>query len=433
MGTFLIHTFGCRAAQAESAALGGLLCERGLVVAARPETADLVIVNTCTVTASADEDARQFIRRIHRLNPEARIIVTGCYAQRAPQELAALPGVCAVVGHSDRDRLPELARQLVEGSSREPQLMVRDVHAYPPEGWVMTAGVVEDRVRPVLKIQDGCSHRCSYCIIPLVRGRSRSAPLELVLEQVRRLAEQHCEIVLSGIDLGSWGRDLRPRLRLVDLVERLLAETPVRRLRLSSIEPLEWDQELLELVASSSRIAHHIHMPLQSGSDAILRRMRRRYRVRHYVDRVLTARRLMPEAAIGADVLVGFPGETDQDFEQTVNVIESLPLTYLHVFTYSPRPGTEAAQMPNQVPRQVRQERNRILRELAARKNLEFRRQMIGRKLSVVTLGEDRLALSDNYLKVHLREQWPPNQLIEVWIGGLAPDGLEEAPSPPRG
>ncbi|MCX6622801.1 MAG: MiaB/RimO family radical SAM methylthiotransferase, partial [Acidobacteria bacterium] len=283
-----------------------------------------------------------------------------------------------------------------------------------------------DRTRPNLKIQDGCNNRCSFCIIPFVRGRSRSAPPEEVLAQVRNLAGRYREVVLSGINLGRWGREQGGRLRLAGLVRLLLDETPVERLRLSSVEPMDFSDELLGLMAASDRLAQHVHAPLQSGSDKVLRRMHRKYRPRHYEDRVRKARALMPDAAIGADVMVGFPGESEAEFEESRQFIAALPFTYLHVFTYSARPGTPAAAMPDQVPIPVRKERNRILRELAGGKNREFRASFIGRRLSVVTLEQERAALSSNYLKVELIQVSEPNRIREVAIGGLTELGLRE-------
>jgi threonylcarbamoyladenosine tRNA methylthiotransferase MtaB len=281
-----------------------------------------------------------------------------------------------------------------------------------------------DRTRPNLKIQDGCNNRCSFCIIPFVRGRSRSAPADQVIAQVRNLAGRYREVVLSGINLGRWGREPGSSMRLAGLIRRLLDETEIARLRLSSVEPMDWSDDLLDLVASEPRIAKHVHAPLQSGSDRVLRRMHRKYRPRHYEDRVLKARASMPDAAIGADVMTGFPGETAEEFEESRSFIESLPFTYLHVFTYSERPGTPAAASPAQVPIEMRKERNRVLRELATHKNLEFRRRMIGRTLSVVTLAEG--ALSDNFLKVDLATPRAANQLIDVRIGSINPAGLRE-------
>ncbi len=421
MGTFFLENFGCRTAQAEGAGIAAELAARGYAPAAADE-ADWVILNTCTVTAAADEDARQAVRRIRRRNPAARILITGCYAQRAPEQAAALPGVVWVVGNSHKAAIAGL----IAGEDAGPGCPARICVGDPGAETLWTAAPSGDRTRPNLKIQDGCSFHCSFCIIPSVRGRSRSAPETWVVEQVRRLARRYREIVLSGINLGRWGRDLPGRPRLAALLRRLLEQTEAERLRLSSLEPMDLSDELLEVMAASPRIARHIHAPLQSGSDGVLRRMRRWYRARHYARRILQARACLPEAAIGADVMVGFPGETEGEFQETLRFIEALPFTYLHVFTYSPRPGTPAAALPDQVPLPVRKERNRLLREAAARKNLAFRSRMLGRKLSVVTLEQPGVALSDNYLKVELARPREPNRIVEVEIGGLTADGLRE-------
>ncbi len=437
MSSFFIQNFGCRATQADGAALESQLTARGFACAPDLSTADFVILNTCTVTASADNDARQAVRRAHRLNPGGRILVTGCYAQRAPEELASLPGVEWVIGNSHKSEIANLLSALAHPSSSVPdcsatapyhsQILVGDIFARQD---FLTAPVMDapaDRARPNLKIQDGCNNCCSFCIIPFVRGRSRSSTPDTVVDQVRALAARYREVVLSGINLGRWGGEPGGRMRLADLLRRLLAETDIQRLRLSSVEPMDFSDDLLGLMAESSRIAKHVHAPLQSGSDRVLRRMHRKYRPRHYAGRILKARRLMPDAAIGADVMAGFPGETDAEFEESRAFIESLPFTYLHVFTYSARPGTAAADAPDQVPMHVRHERAHLLRELAANKNLEFRRRMIGKKLSVVTLVEPRAALSDNYLKVRVSGFRPANELIDVEIGGLYEGGLREA------
>lgn len=426
MGKFYVQNFGCRATQADGAALESLLAAKGLAPAARRSEADLVVLNTCTVTSSADDDVRQTVRRVHRENPAARILVTGCYAQRAPEELAALPGVEWVVGNSHKTRIAEL----VTGAPYHGNIHVGDIFAQRDFLSAPVEDAAGDRTRPNLKIQDGCNNRCSFCIIPFVRGRSRSMPAEQVVEQARNLAARYREIVLSGINLGRWGREPGSRMRLADLVRLLLRETEVARLRLSSVEPMDFSDDLLELMASEPRIARHVHAPLQTGSDRILRLMHRKYRPRHYADRVLKARRLMPDAAIGADVMVGFPGETDADFEENRRFIAEMPFTYLHVFTYSERPGTPAAAAAGQVPMPLRKERNRILRELAAEKNAAFRGSMVGKRLSVVTLEEERAALSGNYLKVELAAPRPANLLIDVEIGGVGQTGLREVTSP---
>jgi threonylcarbamoyladenosine tRNA methylthiotransferase MtaB len=432
VGKFFVQNFGCRATQADGAALESLLAAKGLCASDQRAAADLVVLNTCTVTSSADDDVRQTIRRVHRENPAARILVTGCYAQRAPEELALLPGVAWVVGNSHKTQIADLVT-IGDGGSGAPyhgNIHVGDIFAQHDFLSAPVEDAAGDRTRPNLKIQDGCNNRCSFCIIPFVRGRSRSAPAGQVVAQVRGLAERYREIVLSGINLGRWGREPGSQMRLAGLIRLLLAETGVERLRLSSVEPMDFSDDLLNLMAGSPRIAKHVHAPLQSGSDRVLRRMHRKYRPRHYADRVLRARELMPDAAIGADVMVGFPGETEAEFEESRRFMESLPFTYLHVFTYSERPGTPAAEDPAAVPMPVRKERNRILRELAAAKNREFRERMVGRTLSGVTLHDTGTALTENYLKVELAAWREPNQLVDLSIAGVTPSGLRESANP---
>jgi threonylcarbamoyladenosine tRNA methylthiotransferase MtaB len=426
---YFVQNFGCRATQADGAALESLLDARGLDASAERAAADLVILNTCTVTSAADDDVRQTIRRVHRENPDARILVTGCYAQRAPHELAGMPGVEWVVGNSHKTQIADLVTLAPARDAAAPyhgQIHVGDIFAQQDFLSAPVEDAAGDRTRPNLKIQDGCNNRCSFCVIPFVRGRSRSAPAADVVEQVRGLARRYREVVLSGINLGRWGREPGSRMRLGDLVRLLLRETEIARLRLSSVEPMDFSDDLLGLMADDPRLAKHVHAPLQSGSDRILRRMHRKYRPRHYADRVTKARRMMPEAAIGADVMVGFPGETDGDFEDSRQFIAAMPFTYLHVFTYSERPGTPAADDPATVPMPVRKERNRVLRELAAAKNLEFRQSMIGRTLSAVTLHEPGTALTGNYLKVELASPREPNVLVDLEVGGLTKTALYE-------
>jgi len=370
---------------------------------------------------------RQVVRRIHRAQPDARILVTGCYAQRAPEDLAAMPGVTMVVGNSHKARIPELISNSVPFHG---EIHVGDIFEQREFLSAPVEDALGDRTRPNLKIQDGCNNRCSFCIIPFVRGRSRSAPADRVVQQVRTLAAKYREVVLSGINLGRWGRDLDGRQRLLNLVRLLLDETTVERLRLSSVEPMDFSDELIDLMASSVRIANHVHAPLQSGSDTVLRRMHRKYRPRHYAARIEKARAAMPDCAVGADVMTGFPGETEAEFEESRAFIESLPFTYLHVFTYSERPGTPAATL-GQVPMDIRKQRTHVLRELARRKNLEFRSSMIGRTLRAVTIEDGSVALSGNYLKILLARKREPNRLEEIPIGGVTAEGLAETGSLP--
>jgi threonylcarbamoyladenosine tRNA methylthiotransferase MtaB len=407
------------------------------------------------VTAAADHDARAAIRRIHRENPEARILVTGCYAQRAPHELTSLPGVAWVVGNSHKHQVAEIAAgALLRESGNEyvsspanssPNFvsleavvlsspaftLVGDIFAHTEliAAPVFAGDGLAEKTRPNLKVQDGCDNRCSFCIIPSVRGQSRSMKLERVIAEANGLvAAGYREIVLSGINLGRWGRDLQPQQRFEQLLRALLEHTDIQKIRISSVEPMDWSDELIALVAGSRRMARHAHVPLQSGSDRILRRMHRKYRPWHYAEKIRKIHDAMPEAAIGADVMTGFPGESDELFEESRSFIEHLPFTYLHVFTYSSRPGTPSAEMPDQVPVHVARERNRVLRELAADKNLEFRRKFLGKMLEVITLrtgdNEWTEALSDNYLKVRLAGRHDANQVLTAAITAATDEEL---------
>lgn len=417
-----VQNFGCRATQADGAALESQLAERGLSAAESREAADIVVLNTCTVTATADEDARSAIRRVRRENPAARILVTGCYAQRAPEELARMDGVEWVVGNSHKTQIAELLSKTAE-TPYHGQILTGDIFQTRD---ILTAPITAsaDRTRPTLKIQDGCHNRCSFCIIPFVRGKSRFVSADDVVSQVRTLAAVYREVVLSGINLGRWGREAGSTMRLADLLRQILNETEIERIRLSSVEPMDFTDDLLHLMADSPRIAKHVHAPLQSGSDTILRRMHRKYRPRHYADRVQLARRLMPDAAIGADVMVGFPGETDALFEESRQFIDAMPFTYLHVFTYSERPGTPAAEMTDQAPIRIRKDRNRILRELAARRNRAFRESLLGRDFAAVTLDPPGRALTDNFVPVSLDMPYSPNRLIRLRPRSLTEQGV---------
>ncbi len=470
MPGYYVENFGCRATQADGAALERQFADQGLERAASATQASVVVLNTCTVTSAADQDARSAIRRVRRQNPEAKIVVTGCYAQRAPEEIAALPGVSLVVGNSHKHQLAEIALpRTASGSqafvplnalstlpgSREPEagspIYVSDIFAHTELLAAPVFDASNERTRPNLKIQDGCDNRCSFCVIPYVRGQSRSLEADRIIQEVNTLVGAgYREVVISGINLGRWGRDL-PRVasgvsrrpttndrRLVTLIRTILAETSLEKLRISSVEPMDWSDELISLVATSPRIAKHAHVPMQSGSDAVLRRMHRKYRPWHYREKIESIHAAMPDAAIGADVMVGFPGETDAEFEATRQMIEDLPFTYLHVFTYSGRPGTPAAEMKNQVPVHIARERNRILRDLASEKKLAFMRSFVGRTVEAITLnvvgtdedGEFTEALTDNYLKLRLpgrkeSNRWQTAAVWKVETGSLF--GLRES------
>jgi threonylcarbamoyladenosine tRNA methylthiotransferase MtaB len=485
MTTFHIQQFGCRATQADGAALERQLLDRGCTSTADLQSANIVVLNTCTVTAAADAQARDAIRKIHAQNPVACLVVTGCYAQRAPEELAALPGVNWVVGNSHKPQIPALVDVLrttqlpgtsnnfypaaalacgpsipchsVVGAGLAPPAaphnannLTRDIFKHPEFLSAPIQGGESHHTRPILKIQDGCNNRCSFCVIPFVRGKSRSLPADTVIREIQRLAvagtfpsvsssldqallavtanlphrPSHArEVVLSGINLGTYGRDLSPRITFSDLIRRILDETPIERLRISSIEPLDVTQDLIELFAGTQRIAQHFHMPLQSASDRILASMHRWYRAEHYARRVDLIHDRLPNAAIGADVIAGFPGETESDHTATLAFIERHPFTYLHVFSYSPRPGTKAASLPNQVPAPTIKRRARALRSLAEQKSSAFRQSQIHRTLRVLTLHRAERAdthttpaLSSNYLRVQIPEILASNLWLDVVI-----------------
>jgi threonylcarbamoyladenosine tRNA methylthiotransferase MtaB len=407
-------------------------------------------------------------------------MVSGCFAQRAPHEIAALPGVTWVLGNSHKHRVaeiaaagkrfdPELKAQVHEENSSQDRVehhgfgdpaihesglrnfvsletvalsapaftLVGDIFAHTEliAAPVFAGYSIAEKTRPNLKVQDGCNNRCSFCIIPSVRGQSRSMKLDRVIDEANALVTAgYREIVLSGINLGRWGRDFQPQQKFEQLVRALLEHTSIEKIRISSVEPMDWSDDLIALVASSPRIARHAHVPLQSGSDRILRRMHRKYRPWHYAEKIRKIRDAMPIAAIGADVMVGFPGETNELFEESRSFIEHLPFTYLHVFTYSSRPGTPSTPMSDQVPVHVARERNRVLRELAAEKNRAFRQSFVGQSLEVITLqaGGDGWteALSDNFLKVRLEGRHVANQIFQAELTAIGREDILAVPQP---
>ncbi len=464
-----MENFGCRAARADGEALSSALLAAGHCVGQLPE-ADVVVVNTCSVTAEADREARAFIRHAHRSNPEAKIVVTGCYAQRAPGEVAALDGVSAVIGNSHKALAPRIiASQLLgEGAARgaairasaSPELLPvqvllrggaavdsapnrsapiwaddRFAHSFIEEAQIAPGA----QTRPNLKIQEGCGNRCTFCVIPLTRGPSRSLPRAAILRQVESfVAAGGNELVLSGINLGRWGRELdnasgQPRSTLASLVRAIFEEARLPRLRLSSIEPMDWDDDLIARMAEfgGSRLARHAHLPLQSGSDAVLRRMHRRYRPWHYAEKVNALLRAAGEdLTLGADVMVGFPGETDAEFEETLALVRALPFGYLHLFPFSPRPGT-ALHAADPVDAVAVRERMAALRALAAEKSRAHRARFLGRALDAITLHtsaeltEDgrTSALTENFLPVEIESVVPSNRLQRILISGFTPRG----------
>jgi threonylcarbamoyladenosine tRNA methylthiotransferase MtaB len=432
--SFFVANFGCRASQSEGAAVERKLLDGAAIPADSVFAADVVVVNTCTVTEEADREARQLIRRIAARNPKARVVVTGCYAQRAPEELAVLPGVSHVVGNSHKSILGQLTLKVLDTDFPvEPvgraEIFCSDIfleNELRPESHLGSGG----RTRAIVKVQDGCNANCSFCIIPSVRGRSRSLAPDSVVDQVASLVSRgYKEVVLSGIHLGTYGRDLTPKTSLQSLIQDILEGVPrLQRLRLSSIEPLEVTAEIIELVAANPRMAPHFHIPLQSGSSRVLRVMRRPYQPEYYSGLLNRIRSRIPDVSIGADVMVGFPGETDEEFSQTFRLIEESPLTYLHVFPYSARPGTPAAAMEGKVPSRVASFRAKALRQLIARKHAAFLESMEGRVLNVLILQPGE-GLTENFLKVRTPEDLPINEWTPLQIIGNR-EGLIARPSP---
>ncbi|MGH7414270.1 MAG: tRNA (N(6)-L-threonylcarbamoyladenosine(37)-C(2))-methylthiotransferase MtaB [Candidatus Rokuibacteriota bacterium] len=402
--TVALATLGCRLNQVESQEMGALLEGRGFRVVEAGAGAQVYVVNTCTVTGRADLSDRQLIRRIARENPDAYLVVTGCYAQTDPEAAAAIAGVDLVVGNQEKYRLPELLGSLTRRA--RPSVAVADIRAareVPIAPFARVAG----RSRAFVKIQDGCQHRCAFCIVPAARGRSRSQEPKVVLDQVRALVEAgYLDITLTGVDIGHYGWDLYPRTTLAALLRALAEVGGLRWLRLSSVLPSYFTAELVEAVTTLPVMAPHLHLPLQSGSDRVLRLMRRPYHTGMYRALVGRLAAAIPELGLGADVIVGHPGETEEDFEATVRFVEALPFTSLHVFSYSDRKGTEAARHPDHVTPAVIRERGGRLRRLGADKNLAFRRGLIGaRREAVVLESRDRrtgllAGLTANYVEV---------------------------------
>jgi threonylcarbamoyladenosine tRNA methylthiotransferase MtaB len=464
MPGFHIEHFGCRAARADGEAVSGRLRAAGLAEG-KPAAADVVVVNTCSVTAEADRAARAYIRRAHRLNPAAKIVVTGCYAQRAPQELADMGGVTAVVGNSHKAMAPQIIFDLTQGEranetlppalvpvqsllngskGANAQVWVDDrfAHSFFEESYFGEAQIAPGtQTRPNLKIQEGCGNRCTFCVIPFTRGPSKSVPAASVMRHVEGFtAAGGKELVLTGINLGRWGFSSGFGVEtLGGVVRAILERTPLPRLRLSSIEPMDWDDELIGLMRDFGeiRLARHAHLPLQSGSDAVLRRMHRRYRPWHYAEKVAALLRAAgPDLTLGADVMVGFPGETESEFEETLAFIRALPFGYLHLFPFSPRPGTRASALhaASPVPQAAVDVRMATLRTLAAEKSHAHRSRFIGSDLSAITLHTPEAlstqgrtaALTENFLPVELDGHLPANQLLRLRVTGLNAEGSLE-------
>lgn len=391
-----IATLGCKTNQFESAAITEQFVKAGFRIVPFTEAADIYVINSCTVTARTDSETRRLVRRARRLNAEARIVATGCYAQVSPDELATMPEVDVVLGNSeklDSALLTDARGTLVAGD--------------PPAGEYhpLQLASFAEHTRAFLQVQNGCNTFCAYCIVPYARGRSRSVPLEEVLEGIRRLTHNGFkEVVLTGIHLGGYGFDLAGGSSLEGLVRAILKETDLPRLRIGSVDPNEFSDELIAVCADSPRICRHFHIPLQSGCDRVLQTMGRPYSTEQYAELLRKISGALPDTFIGTDIIAGFPGETEGEFLATCRFVETLPLADMHVFPYSRRPKTRAAEMPGQIPPGVIKERAALLRETADLKKGAFLRRMIGKKVKVLVQQFDEShgmvrGISDNYLQ----------------------------------
>ena len=421
---YSVITFGCRVNQADSLGFEEQLRAAG-AQPAPPETADVVVVNTCSVTATADQGARQTIRRVARSNPRARIVVTGCYATRRPDDVRGLPGVVGVVHNDDKPRL----LQILGGVGRAALSTAERFGDGDGSCGASIEPGVAGRTAFTLRVQTGCAEPCAYCIIPVTRGRPRSAPIDSLIGEVERVAAAGFkEIALTGVHLGSYGRDLTPRSSLIELLRAFERHRSIPRepdsqsrsvrlepdllFRISSLEPMDCSREVVDIVAECEAFAPHFHLPLQHASDRILAVMRRPYTVEEYAALVDGIRARIPAASIGSDIIVGFPDETDDDFEQLASYLGGSPLTHIHVFPYSDRPGTAASAMSGKVPGAVVRERGRVVRDIGQRLATKFRESQVGTVRRGLTLEDGSLVVTDNYLKVKI----PPGRVRNEWV-----------------
>ncbi len=420
--TIAFHTLGCKLNFSETSSLSRMLEKEGFEKKEFDDKADVYVINTCSVTDNADKECRHLVRRIQRKAPESLVVITGCYAQLKPKEIAEIPGVDLVLGAAEKFNIAQHIKELTKGDSAKICSCdieeVSDFHS---------SYSVNDRTRTFLKVQDGCDYNCSFCTIPMARGKSRSDSIENVLKNVKHLAEHGVkEIVLTGVNLGDFSPPTPARGALetskkgdfYTLVQALENIEGIQRYRISSIEPNLLTNEIIEFVANSDKFMPHFHIPLQSGSNKILGLMRRRYKKELYAERVDFVKTLMPHCAIGVDVIVGFPGETDEDFKETFDFLHSLDISYLHVFTYSERDNTPALDIKPVVPIHTRNERNKTLRNLSYMKMQYFTAQHHGQTRKVLFEGQDRRGMiegfTDNYIKITTpyRKEWI-NEIVE--------------------
>jgi threonylcarbamoyladenosine tRNA methylthiotransferase MtaB len=416
--TVAFHTLGCKLNFSETSTLSRMLESEGFEKKKFDELADVYVINTCSVTDNADKECRQLVRRIQRKSPESLVVITGCYAQLKPKEISKIPGVDLVLGAAEKFNLIKHIKELSKGDSAKIcSCDIEDVSGFH------SSYSIHDRTRTFLKVQDGCDYNCSFCTIPLARGKSRSDSINHIVKNAEHLASQGIkEIVLTGVNLGDFGKNdiaiysKEIKEDFFELIKELEKIEGIQRYRISSIEPNLLTHEIIEFVANSNKFMPHFHIPLQSGSNRILGLMRRRYKRELYGDRVNLIKTLMPHCCIGADVIVGFPSETDEDFNETFDFLHSINISYLHVFTYSERDNTPALSIRPVVPKHARQERNKILRNLSYMKMQYFTEQQTGQVRKVLFEGHNKNEMMEGYTDNYIKITAPYNA---EWINNL--------------
>jgi len=421
--TVALHTLGCKLNFSETSTLGRLLENDGFIKKEFDEVADVYVINTCSVTDNADKECRLLVRRIQRKAPEAMVVITGCYAQLKPAEIAAIPGVDLVLGAAEKFNITQHLKEITKGDSAKIcSCDIEDVNVFT------ASQSFSDRTRVFLKVQDGCDYNCSFCTIPMARGKSRSDTIENVIANVKAIAGNGVkEVVLTGINLGDFGgglsatgetasfKELAKRENFFQLIQQLEKTEGINRYRISSIEPNLLTNDIIEFVSTSKKFMPHFHIPLQSGSNQVLGMMRRRYKRELYTERVALIKKLMPHCCIGVDVIVGFPGETEENFKETFDFLHGLDISYLHVFTYSERANTLAATMKRVVPINTRNERNKMLRNLSYQKMQYFTAQHVGNTRKVLFEMHNKNGMmegyTDNYIKITapFKKEWENN------------------------
>lgn len=423
-----LHTLGCKLNFSETSTIGNQFLKQGFDIVDFKENADVYVLNTCSVTENSEKECRQFVRRVQRQNPDAFIIVTGCYAQLRPEELAQIEGVDVILGSQEKFRLFSLIDKFQKNDLS--CIFVSSTEELNDFGHAHSTDA-DSRTRAYFKIQDGCDYKCSFCTIPMARGKSRSLEANQVLTEFRALVnEGYKEIILTGVNVGDYGNSFTGetnRIGLHQILQEMLQVDGEFRIRISSIEPNLLTDEILKLTAESDKICKHFHIPLQSGSSRILKLMQRRYTVEDYSGLILRAKEMIPDLGIGVDVIVGFPGESETEFLETYNLLKELPISYLHVFTYSERPDTKAITMKNSVEKKERKKRNNMLRILSAKKKYEFYKSMVGKKLEVLFEAENMAGIikgfSSNYVRVSNQfDESLINQITEVEISDVTDD-----------